>query len=131
MNLLIAILLLAGGALAFLSAVGMVRLPDMLIRMHAATKAGTLGTGLILLAAGLFFRDIATALRTGMIIVFLLLTAPVAAHLIGRAAYRSGIKLCPNTWIDELAADLQQASPDRAADEPPYAQWKNTDGKPL
>jgi multicomponent Na+:H+ antiporter subunit G len=102
MTVLIGALLLTGGALAFLSALGVLRFPDTLIRMHAATKAGTLGAGLILAAVGLFFQDTATALRAAMVVVFLLLTAPVAAHLIGRAAYRTGIRLAPRTWVDEL-----------------------------
>lgn len=102
MDALIAILLAAGGLLAFLASVGMVRLPDTLIRMHAATKAGTLGAGLILVAVGFHFKDTAVTLRAAMVIVFILLTAPVAAHLIGRAAHRTGIRLWKGTWIDQL-----------------------------
>jgi multicomponent Na+:H+ antiporter subunit G len=80
----------------------MLRLPDTLTRMHAATKAGTLGVGLILIAEAVFYQDLGITLRAVAAIVFLLLTAPVAAHLIGRAAYYSGIKLWEKTWIDEL-----------------------------
>jgi multicomponent Na+:H+ antiporter subunit G len=104
-NLLIVILLLLGGGLAFISALGVLRLPDTLIRMHAATKAGTLGAGFILAAVGLYFHETATTLRAAMVIVFLLLTAPVAAHLIGRAAYRTGIRLWQGTWVDQLRSD--------------------------
>jgi multicomponent Na+:H+ antiporter subunit G len=106
MDVLSGVLLIVGGLLAFLSAVGMVRLPDTLIRMHAATKAGTLGAGLIVIAVGLHFKETATSLRAAMVIVFLLLTAPVAAHLIGRAAHRTGIRLWKATWIDQLDDDL-------------------------
>ena len=70
--------------------------------MHAATKAGTLGAGLILIAVGFFYADLGITMRSLAAIMFLLLTAPVAAHLIGRAAYYSGIRLWEKTWIDQL-----------------------------
>jgi multicomponent Na+:H+ antiporter subunit G len=68
----------------------MLRLPDTLIRMHAATKAGTLGAGFILAAEAVIAAELGTTLKAIATIVFLLLTAPVAAHLIGRAAYHQG-----------------------------------------
>jgi multicomponent Na+:H+ antiporter subunit G len=97
-----ALLLVSGSFFALVAALGMLRLPDTLTRMHAATKAGTLGVGLILIAEAVFYQDLGITLRAVAAIVFLLLTAPVAAHLIGRAAYYSGIKLWEKTWIDEL-----------------------------
>ena len=96
------ILMLAGSFFSFVAALGMLRLPDTLTRMHAATKAGTLGTGLILIAVATFYQEIGITLRSLVAIVFLLLTAPVAAHLIGRAAYYTGIKLWKKTWINQL-----------------------------
>jgi multicomponent Na+:H+ antiporter subunit G len=95
-------LLLAGGIFAFIAALGIVRLPDAIIRMHAATKAGTLGCGLIFAAVAVNRLETGTTLRAGAAIVFLLLTAPVAAHLIGRAGYKSGIRLWEKTWVDHL-----------------------------
>jgi len=91
------------------AALGMLRLPDTIIRMHAATKAGTLGAGLILIAEAVFYQEIGITLRALAAIVFLLLTAPVAAHLIGRAAYYSGIKLWKKTCIDQLKDLYPQA----------------------
>lgn len=102
MQIAAGIVLLLGGAFGFLAALGMLRLPDTIIRMHAATKAGTLGCGCALLAVALRFPDAATTLRAVAAILFVFLTAPVAAHLIGRAAYRSGVHLWHGTWIDEL-----------------------------
>lgn len=102
MEVLVAGFLLLGGVFGFLAALGMWRLPDTIIRMHAATKAGTLGCGFILLAVALYFYDTATSLRAVAAFLFLMLTAPVAAHLIGRAAYRVGVRLWQGTWIDEL-----------------------------
>jgi multicomponent Na+:H+ antiporter subunit G len=95
-------LLITGGLFAFVAALGILRLPDAIIRMHAATKAGTLGCGLIFAAVAVDRLETGTTLRAGAAIVFLLLTAPVAAHLIGRAAYKSGIQLWEKTWVDHL-----------------------------
>ena len=98
-----AILLVSGGLFAFIASVGMLRLPDVIIRMHAATKAGALGSGLIFLALACYYLDLSTTLRALAAVFFLLLTAPVAAHLIGRAAYCSRVNLWHKTWIDEFA----------------------------
>jgi len=111
-----AVLVILGSLFALLSAVGMLRLPDTLIRMHAATKAGTLGAGLILAAVAVGYGDVGMTLRSLMIMAFLLLTAPVAAHLIGRAAYRSGITLSSRTWVDQLK-DERLPTPDEDADQ--------------
>ncbi|MFO7558509.1 MAG: monovalent cation/H(+) antiporter subunit G [Desulfobacterales bacterium] len=102
-----AILMLAGGFFCLIAAIGVLRLPDIIIRMHAATKAGALGTGLIFLALAAFYMDFSTSFRAVAAIFFLLFTAPVAAHLIGRAAYCSKVRLSSRTWIDELARTCQ------------------------
>jgi multicomponent Na+:H+ antiporter subunit G len=107
MDYLTAALVLAGGLFGFIAALGMLRLPDMITRMHASTKAGTLGAGLILAAVAVHFTEVGITLRAAAAILFLLLTAPVAAHVIGRAAYRCGILLWDRTWVDELAAVRQ------------------------
>lgn len=100
-DLLIALFLTVGGAFAAIAGLGVLRLPDVLIRMHASTKAGTLGVGLIVIGTAINFGDLVVATKAGLIILFLLITAPVAAHLIGRAAYRSGTQLWTRTAIDE------------------------------
>lgn len=97
------VLLIVGSIFCLVAAVGMLRLPDTLIRMHAATKAGTLGAGCILAAEAVVTNALDTTLKAIAVIVFLVLTAPVAAHLIGRAAYHRGIRLFDKTWIDELS----------------------------
>ena len=104
-----AIFLIVGSLFCLIAAVGMLRLPDTLIRMHAATKAGTLGAGFILVAEAVAAEALGTTLRALAVIVFLLLTAPVAAHLIGRAAYHRGIHLFSKTWIDELGESMATA----------------------
>lgn len=101
-DVLTALLLLAGAAFTFIAGLGVLRLPDIMIRMHASTKAGTLGTGLILLAVAVSYGSLSEASRAIAAIIFLLITAPVAAHMIGRAAYRSGVPLWHRTVIDEF-----------------------------
>jgi len=98
-----ATLLLSGTVFSLVAAIGMLRLPDILTRMHAATKAGILGTGLILLSHAVYFSRLDITLRALATITFLWLTAPIAAHLIGRAAYCSRVRLSESTWVDELA----------------------------
>lgn len=112
-----AVLLIAGGIFAFVASLGIVRLPDTLIRMHAATKAGALGSGLIFLGLAFFFHDPGTTLRALAAVLFLLLTAPVAAHLIGRAAYCSRVNLWHKTWIDEFATVCDWCQTAQNADE--------------
>jgi len=102
-ELMTAFLMLAGAFFCLVASVGMLRLPDTIIRMHAATKAGAFGGGLMFLALAAFYMEMSITLKAFAAIFFLLLTAPVAAHLIGRAAYCSRVHLSENTWIDELA----------------------------
>ncbi len=100
-ELIVAACLLAGGFFLFVAGLGILRLPDVLIRMHASTKAGTLGVGLVFGAAALYFRNTADAAIAVLTIVFLLVTAPVAAHAIARAAYRMNVPLSGRTHLDE------------------------------
>ncbi|MCG5547861.1 monovalent cation/H(+) antiporter subunit G [Halorhodospira halochloris] len=97
-----ALLLLLGGGLMLIAAIGALRLPDLLTRMHATTKAGALGASLTIAAVAVHFADVEITARALVIIVFIVLTAPVAAHLIGRAGYFVGVPLCDGTVKDEL-----------------------------
>lgn len=80
------LLALIGALFSFVAALGVLRLPDIFSRMHSATKAGTVGASLILIGAGLHIGDAATWAKIVAAIFFLLLTAPLAAHMIGRAS---------------------------------------------
>lgn len=100
--LVVAVMLVAGGIFTFLAAVGLVRLPDVYTRMHAASKAGTVGSGLMLLAAGIHAFDIAILTRALAGFVFFVLTAPVAAHLVAKAAHGAGYRLSRSTVVDEM-----------------------------
>jgi multicomponent Na+:H+ antiporter subunit G len=96
------IVLVLGSLFCLVAALGVIRMPDTLTRMHAVTKAGSLGAGLVVLAHALFHQHPGIFLRAVSIIALLLLTAPVAAHIIARASYRSNIPLSERTWVDEL-----------------------------
>ncbi len=101
-----------GVALALLSAVGIVRMPDVYIRLQVATKASSLGVGLLMLGVAAHFGEVGVIVRALLVVVFLFLTAPVSAHLIGRAAYMAGVPLTPGSQPDELAGryDLTSGS---------------------
>jgi len=79
------LLVLLGGGFVFIAGLGIYRLGDVLNRMHASTKAGTLGAILTLSGGALHIAEGAVTARVVAIILFLLLTAPIAAHMIGRA----------------------------------------------
>ena len=114
------LLLLLGSLFVLVAALGVLRLPDLLMRMHAATKAGTLGAGLLLVAVAVSAPETSVMARAIATFVFLLLTAPIAAHLIARAAYHTGeATLWDRTCVDELAEAMAARSeptdsPDRA-----------------
>lgn len=92
-EILSGVFILAGTIFILLSALGIIRMPDLYTRMSATTKASTLGIGLVLTGTVLFWQDAAITFRAAAIIIFLFLTAPVAAHIIGREAWSRGVKL--------------------------------------
>jgi len=94
--------IIAGALFILLAAVGLLRLPDLLTRMHATTKAAALGVMLIMLAAAIHFAATGVVARALAVVVFILMTAPVAAHVLGRAGYFVGTKLWSGTVKDEL-----------------------------
>jgi multicomponent Na+:H+ antiporter subunit G len=103
LDALAALLLAAGTLLTVLAGVGVLRLPDVFARMHAATKSSSLGLALVLLGAALRMRGVGDTAKLVLVIALQFLTAPVAAHLVGRAAHRAGEALDHVTEVDELA----------------------------
>lgn len=101
-------LLLLGSAFTLLAAIGVLRLPDLYTRMHAASKAGAVGGGLILLAVALVSFDGSVALRAIIGACFLLLTTPVSAHLLARVSHRGGYQSDVNMATDELKSKSGQ-----------------------
>lgn len=92
--LLIILLLLIGTFFIFSSALGIIRFPDIFTRLHAATKAPTLGISSILIAASLYLYEVENMVSGKLLlaILFILLTSPVAGHMLSRAAHRAGGK---------------------------------------
>jgi multicomponent Na+:H+ antiporter subunit G len=98
-----AALLVTGCLLSLLAAVGMVRLPDLLSRMHAATKPQVLGLALLLLGVALRLRDVRSLGLLAMVLLFQLATTPIASHMVGRAAFRAGQVHREMLVVDDLS----------------------------
>lgn len=96
------ILIITGSLFALIASIGLMRLPDVFSRMHAASKAGTVGSGLLLIAVGVHSGDISIFVRALAGGVFFILTAPISAHLLARAAHKVGYVLHHSTVVDEM-----------------------------
>lgn len=94
--------LFLGAAFMLIAAIGVARMPDLFMRLHASTKSATLGAGCLMLGAAIHFGELAVGARALAVMVFFVVTAPVAAHVIGRAAYFAGVPLWEGTLSDEL-----------------------------
>jgi multicomponent Na+:H+ antiporter subunit G len=129
-------LLVLGGFFMLLAGVGVARMPDMFMRMQAATKAATLGVGCMLLAVAVHFNDLGVTTRALLVTAFVFLTAPVAAHVIARAAYSVGVPLWSGTFCDELREERERIAEtavvaDEAVLSPPDSDAKESDSDPV
>jgi len=104
-DILTGVVWLAGSVFALLAAVGVLRMPDVFTRMQASTKASTLGLGCLLIGAALQMGDFASLIRVVSIGAFVLLTTPVAGHVIARASYFADVPLWKGTLLDERRRD--------------------------
>lgn len=109
-DILTAILWLGGSAFALLAALGVLRMPDVFTRMQASTKASTLGLGCLLIGAALQLGDFVSLIRLLSIGAFILLTTPVAGHVIARASYLADVPLWDGTVLDERRS-AQEGTP--------------------
>ncbi len=114
-QILVSVLMLFGAVFSLLGAVGMLRMPDLITRLQAATKTGTLGVGFMMIAVAVHFQDLGVVVQSLLVVMFLFLTAPIAAHVIARAAYFVSAPLWEHTALDEL----KQANDAQAADARP------------
>lgn len=87
-DILLSVLILTGAIFTFIGSLGLARLRDFYTRLHGPTKATTLGVGCLLIASGVFFsvHDEGISLHEVLVTLFLFITAPVSAHLLGKAA---------------------------------------------
>ena len=100
-----AILWLVGAAFTLLAAIGVLSMPDVFTRMQASTKASTLGLGCLVLGTAVQMGDLASFIRLSSIAAFVLLTTPVAGHVIARAAYFANVPLWKGTVLDQRRED--------------------------
>lgn len=101
------IFIVVGLAFDVFGCLGLVRLPDVYNRLQAATKCVTMGTCSILFGAFLIVGLTAAGMKALLCMVFLVLTAPVAAHAIARGAHRSGLTLWSGSVVDRYAEDQE------------------------
>lgn len=109
-ELLAALMALTGSVFLLLAAVALFRMPDVFGRLSATSKAVTLGASLVLLGAAVALQEAGLSARAGAAVAFLLLTSPITAHVLGRAAWRTG---------EELHVEHQDAfetAPERGGD---------------
>jgi multicomponent Na+:H+ antiporter subunit G len=110
-----ALLLFAGALLSVVAAVGILRFPDLLTRMHSATKPQVLGLVLVALGLALVLRDTASSLVLVLVVLAQLVTAPVAGHMVGRASYRAGQMDKDLLLVDEISDSMELRGDDRGA----------------
>ena len=115
-DLLTGAFLILGAFLSLAAGVGLIRFPDAIARMHATTKPQILGLIFILAAIALQERRWSTILMLATLLLFQMMTAPISAHMIGRAGYRTGVVAPGSLLVDELAQAIE-----RAQDEQPDA----------
>lgn len=109
------VLLVLGALLSLVAAIGLLRFPDVLTRMHSAAKPQVLGLILITVGVGLRLRDPSAVALLGLVVLFQLTTAPVASHMIGRAAVRGGRVRTDLLQVDELSQRQQDFEEPRGA----------------
>lgn len=111
MEVAASVLLVSGAALTFIAAIGLFRFSDVFSRMHAATKPATLGLVLILSGTILALPRPQPVAKLVLVILLQFITAPVGAHLIGRAAFRKGADLVDGTVVDAESAQMRARRP--------------------
>jgi monovalent cation/proton antiporter MnhG/PhaG subunit len=106
LEIIASLFIVAGALTVAIAALGLIRLPDPFMRMHAATKAGVLGAGMVIFGIGLSFGTLGAVLTGVAGVAFLLATSPLASHALGRAAYVSGAPVAATNMADALAGVL-------------------------
>jgi multicomponent Na+:H+ antiporter subunit G len=109
-EVLAGLFVLGGAGLMLIAAIGAIRMPDLFTRMQATTKAASLGAGMVLIGVAIHFAQPGVTMRAAVTIAFIVLTTPVAAHLLGRAAYFLGVPLWPGSVRDELRGHYDLAT---------------------
>jgi multicomponent Na+:H+ antiporter subunit G len=108
-----AILLIAGSLFMLIAAIGVVRLSDVYMRMHAITKAASLGAILMLGAVSIIYVEWIVWIEALMVVLFVIFTAPIATQMIAKAAHKTGTPKGPGYVMDEM--DGKDANSDEVA----------------
>jgi multicomponent Na+:H+ antiporter subunit G len=103
-NVVAGIFAIAGTTFVLVAAIGLLRFPDFYTRIHAAAKAGTVGSALTLVALAIISHETAEVLRAIAAIFFFFLTAPLSAHLLGKASHSAGYKFWEGSVLDQMPA---------------------------
>ena len=102
MEWIVSLLLIAGSLFMLIAAIGVVKLQDVYMRMHAITKAASLGAILMLMAVVLWHPQWIVVVESLMVVIFVIFTAPIGSHMIGRVAHRMDIPKAEGYIMDEL-----------------------------
>jgi multicomponent Na+:H+ antiporter subunit G len=113
---IVGLFIILGALITLAATIGAIRFPDVYTRNHAISKSTTLGVMMVLIGALLYFILFEDHFNSRLLlaIVFILMTAPVSGHLIGRAAYYSGVKLAERSVTDELGRDKKKGSNEKS-----------------
>ena len=111
-EIIVAALLWIAGIFTLIAAIGVLRFPDVYMRMHAATKAGTVGVISSLLALAIHFDDPAIRVRALLVALFLCITAPIVGHVLSRASLLARVPLAPQTIFNQWDPENSSARPD-------------------
>ncbi len=112
-ELIICVLLLIGGLFVLVGSIGLLRLRDLYVRLHAPTKATTLGLGGLLIASMVFFYSHRgyVSINELLITLFLVITAPVTAHILAKVAMHHQVDVMPRTRNKELVETAREQLP--------------------
>lgn len=127
MDIIVAILLIIGTVFIFLASIGLLRMPDVYLRMSASAIAATFGVASMLLAAALHFMELGLTLHIIGLIILLVLTVPIGAHMLGRTSHVIGLSMWKKTVCDDLAGKYNIETND--FDSPDTEHEDNNDSK--
>lgn len=108
MEWIVSFLLVAGALFMLVAAIGVIKLPDVYMRMHAITKAASLGALLMLAAVLLWHPQWIVGIEAFMVLIFIIFTAPIATHMIARVAHRMKVEKGDGYIMDELQDELDR-----------------------
>jgi multicomponent Na+:H+ antiporter subunit G len=114
MQWIISILLMTGSLFMLVAAIGVVKLPDVYMRMHAITKAASLGAILMLAAVFLRYPQWVVGIEAMMVVLFVIFTSPIGAHMIARVSHRMKVPIGEGYVMDELQDEVDRQSAEKA-----------------